>query len=162
MVCAFICYLCHPFIQIHSNDSSVKQVHVMQLEKNQNKKFWWELICLSLHKLTVNNIQCHHLHTKFHPNSPVGSKVVKGFLCIHLRSLNICHFGMAEATRLKMWHQGHLQCHHLPTKFHENSHIGSKVISGTHTHTQAGDLIILLSLLESRLKNDLCLLKTLL
>jgi hypothetical protein len=51
--------------------------------------------------LTVNNIQCHHLHTKFHPNPPVGSKVIKGFLCTHLRSLNDHHFGMAEATKLK-------------------------------------------------------------
>jgi hypothetical protein len=41
-----------------------------------NKKFWEELICLFfLHKLTVNNIQCHHLHTKFHPNPQIGSKV---------------------------------------------------------------------------------------
>jgi hypothetical protein len=41
-----------------------------------NKNFWEELICLlSLHKLTVNNIQCHHLHTKFHPNPPIGSNV---------------------------------------------------------------------------------------
>jgi hypothetical protein len=40
-----------------------------------NKKFWEEIICiLSLHKLTGNNIQCHHLHTKFHPNPPIGSK----------------------------------------------------------------------------------------
>jgi hypothetical protein len=51
----------------------------------------------------------------------------------------------------------HLQWHHLPTKFHENSPIGSKVISGTHTHIhtrahrQAGDLVSLLSFLESRL-----------
>jgi hypothetical protein len=42
-----------------------------------NKKFWEELICLpSLHKLTVNNVQCHNLHTKFHPNPQIGSKVV--------------------------------------------------------------------------------------
>jgi hypothetical protein len=41
-----------------------------------NKKFGEELICLlSLHKLTVDNIQSHHLHTKFHPNPPIGSKV---------------------------------------------------------------------------------------
>jgi hypothetical protein len=43
---------------------------------NYNKKFWEELkYLLSLHKLTVDNIQCHHLHTKFHPNPPIGSKV---------------------------------------------------------------------------------------
>jgi hypothetical protein len=41
-----------------------------------NKKFWEELICLlSLHKLTVENIQFHNFHTKFHPNPPIGSKV---------------------------------------------------------------------------------------
>jgi hypothetical protein len=37
-------------------------------------------------------------------------KSYKGFLlCTHLRSLNISHFGMAEATGLKMWRHGHLQ-----------------------------------------------------
>jgi hypothetical protein len=42
----------------------------------QDKKFWEELIfLLSLHTLTVENIQCHYLHTKFHPNPPIGSKV---------------------------------------------------------------------------------------
>jgi hypothetical protein len=60
---------------------------------------------------------------KFHPNLPIGSKVIKGFR----------HFGMAEATRLKKWCQGHLQWHHPPTKFHENQPIGSKVISAGHT-----------------------------
>jgi hypothetical protein len=59
-----------------------------------------------------------------------------------------------------MWLRGRLQWHHLPTKSHENPPVGSKVISGGHTgaraHTrtdrQAGDLISLLSFLESRLK----------
>jgi hypothetical protein len=41
------------------------------------------------------------------------------FHCIHLSSLNVRHFGMAEATELKMWRRGHLQWHHLCTKFHE-------------------------------------------
>jgi hypothetical protein len=51
-----------------------------------------------------------------------------------------------------MWHQGPLQWHHLPTKLHENPPIGSKVISGGHTDRPAGDLISLLSFLESRQK----------
>jgi hypothetical protein len=122
------------------------------------KKFWEEqLYLLSLHKLTVDNIQCHHLHTTFHPTPPIGSKVaptseiwtpailkwlklrnliawnqgrlqchhlhtkfnpnppngskvIKVFLYTHLRSLNVRHFGMAEATILKkMWHRGHFE-----------------------------------------------------
>jgi hypothetical protein len=36
-------------------------------------------------------LQCHHLHTKFHPNPLNGSKI-KVFLYTHLRSLNIRHF----------------------------------------------------------------------
>jgi hypothetical protein len=39
---------------------------------------------------------------KFHPNPPNGSKVIKVFLYTHLRSLNVRHFGMAEATILKI------------------------------------------------------------
>jgi hypothetical protein len=42
----------------------------------KNKKFCEVLICLLFpHKFTVNNIKCHHLHTKFNPNPPIGSKV---------------------------------------------------------------------------------------
>jgi hypothetical protein len=56
-----------------------------------------------------------------------------------------------------MWHQGHHQWHHLPTKFNENPPLGSKIISGGHTdrqiYGQTGDLISLLSFLESRLKS---------
>jgi hypothetical protein len=58
----------------------------------------------------------------------------------------------------------YLEWQHLPSKFHENPPIGSKVISGgqtdrhrhththTHTHTQAGYFIIPISFFESRLK----------
>jgi hypothetical protein len=59
---------------------------------------------------------------------------------------------MAEAMRLKKCRQGNLQWHHLTTKFHENPPVGSKVISGGHTHGQVGDLISLLPFLESSLK----------
>jgi hypothetical protein len=59
---------------------------------------------------------------------------------------------------LKIWdkkllHHGHLECQHLPTKFHEHPPIGSKVVSGGHTDRQAGDFISPLSFFESRLKN---------
>jgi hypothetical protein len=52
-------------------------------------------------------------------------------------------------------HRGPLEWHYLPTKYHENLPSGSKVISGTYTQTdgQTGDLISLLSFLESRLIN---------
>jgi hypothetical protein len=62
---------------------------------------------------------------------------------------------MAEATRLKNVASGFIQWYHLSTKFHENPPIGSKVISGGHTDRQAGDLISLLSFLESILKMEL-------
>jgi hypothetical protein len=40
-------------------------------------------------------------HTEFHPNPQNGSKVIKVFLYTHLKSLNVYHFEMVEATRLE-------------------------------------------------------------
>jgi hypothetical protein len=54
--------------------------------------------------------------------------------CIHLRSLNVHHFGMVTAMTLKLWCQGHLQWHNLPTEFHKNLPIGSQV-DGRDKHT---------------------------
>jgi hypothetical protein len=57
---------------------------------------------------------------------------------IHLRSLNVRHFGMVEAKRLKNAGRGYLQWHDLPTQFHKNL-IHSKVIRGdprTGRHTE--------------------------
>jgi hypothetical protein len=108
-------------------------VHLLQIHYTTKKKFWEELICLlSLHKLTVNNIQCHHHHTKFHPNPPIRSEVAPTsevltsaiFECLKLRDLK------------KKWRRCHLKWHHLPTKFHENPPTGSKVIRGGHTDTE--------------------------
>jgi hypothetical protein len=74
------------------------------------------------------HLQCHCLHTKFHPNSPVGSEVIRGFSCTHLKSLNDRSFGMVEVTVLKMWLRGHLSWLHVPTKLNENPPVGSEVI----------------------------------
>jgi hypothetical protein len=81
--------------------------------------------------------------------------------CIHLRSLNVRHCGMVEDMGLKVRRRGHLQWHDLPTEFHKNLPVGSKVIRGdTQTDKQmdrqpdrqAGDLISLIFLFkESRL-----------
>jgi hypothetical protein len=53
---------------------------------------------------------------------------------IHLRSLNVCHFGMAEATALSISHRSHFQQHGLTTKFHETLLIGSE--GGGHIDRQ--------------------------
>jgi hypothetical protein len=53
---------------------------------------------------------------------------------------------------LKIIASSSLECHQLPTKFHENLSIVLKVISGGHTYRQTGDFISLLSFLGSRLK----------
>jgi hypothetical protein len=72
--------------------------------------------------------------------------------CIHLRSLNVHHFGMVKGTGLKSRRRGHLQWHDLPTEFYKNLSMGSKVIRGD-TDRQTGDLISLTFLFkESRLK----------
>jgi hypothetical protein len=48
----------------------------------------------------------------------------------HLTNLNLNHFKMTEATGLKLLHRGPLEWQYLRTKFDENLHGGSKVISG--------------------------------
>jgi hypothetical protein len=58
---------------------------------------------------------------------------------------------MTEAMELKLLHGGPVEWQYLHTKFHENVPSGSEVISGG-TRRQTGDLISLLSFLESRLK----------
>jgi hypothetical protein len=88
-------------------------------------KFWEELIrIISLHKLTVNNIQCHRLHTKFHPNPPIGPKVAPTSevqTSAILEWLNPRHW--------VVWSRSHLQ-RHLHTRFHPNPPIASKVVKG--------------------------------
>jgi hypothetical protein len=59
---------------------------------------------------------------------------------------------MIEAMGLKLFYRGPLEWHYLRTKFHETVPSGSEVISGGHKDRQTGDLISLLSFLESRLQ----------
>jgi hypothetical protein len=54
--------------------------------------------------------------------------------------LNLNNLKMVEAMGCKIMHQGP-----LPTKFHENLPVGSKVISGGQTDRQTGDLIRLIT-----------------
>jgi hypothetical protein len=56
--------------------------------------------------------------------------------CIHLRGYNICHFGMVEAMGLRSVVLRSLQWYDLPTEFHKDLLIGSKVIMGRHTDGQ--------------------------
>jgi hypothetical protein len=58
---------------------------------------------------------------------------------IHLTSLNVRHCVMVATTALKLWHRGNLQWHDIPTKFHKNLPIVSKVDRGEHR--QDGDLV---------------------
>jgi hypothetical protein len=46
---------------------------------------------------------------------------------IHLRILNVRHFGMVKATGIEKWRWGHLQRHHILTEFHPNPPISSKI-----------------------------------
>jgi hypothetical protein len=41
---------------------------------------------------------------------------------IHLKSLNIGHFGMVASTTLKLWCRGHLQWYDLPTEFKKKNY----------------------------------------
>jgi hypothetical protein len=61
--------------------------------------------------------------------------------CIHLRSLNVRHFGMVAATALKLWHRGHLQWHDLLLNFIKMYQLVHKFI-GRQTRRQ-DDLISL-------------------
>jgi hypothetical protein len=42
--------------------------------------------------LNQGRLQCHHIHTKFHPKSKNGLKGIKEVFYTHLRSLNVRHF----------------------------------------------------------------------
>jgi hypothetical protein len=115
------------FIQIHQ---SVQKLHTRQ--KFKCPPFWSDQC----------HLQYHHFQTKFHEIHQSVQKLLGGFFT-STSDLNVCHFGMVEATGLKMWLQGHLQWHPLPT----NPLISSKVTRGD-TDRQASDLTCLLSFLN--------------
>jgi hypothetical protein len=63
--CCFFCFVSNDDDDDYDDD-----------DDSNNNKFWEELIyLLFVHKLSVHNIQCNHLRTKFHWNPPIGSKV---------------------------------------------------------------------------------------
>jgi hypothetical protein len=95
---------------------------------NQPPCLWFVTTIISLKDGHAFNI---YQHKKFHGYTLTGSS-----FCIHLRSLNIHHFGMIETTGLRACRWGHLQWHDLPTEAHKYLLLGSAVIWGdTHTHT---------------------------
>jgi hypothetical protein len=57
-------------------------------------------------------------------------KLLGGFLCTYLRSLNIRHFGMVEAAGLKKCDVEVTQWHHLCSRFHLNLPVSSKLLLG--------------------------------
>jgi hypothetical protein len=62
---------------------------------------------------------------------------------------------MVEDMGLQLLHRGPLEWHYLPIKYREIYQAVQKLlVGGTQTHTQTGDLISLLSFLESRLKKE--------
>jgi hypothetical protein len=95
-------------------------------------------------------LQCHQFLRRFHPNPPIDSKVITGFLYTHLRSLNVRHFGMAEDTRFKnMSSRSSSMASPAYKMSWKSTHRFKSYYWGTHR--QAGDLISLLSFSESRL-----------
>jgi hypothetical protein len=124
-----------PPYKISSRSTNRFKILTYRYLRSLNVRHLGMVKAMTLKIRSQGHLQCHHLLARFHSNPPVGSKVIKEFLYTHLRSLNVRHFGVNEATRLNTWRRGHLQWYHLPTKFHENSPIGSKVISGIHTQT---------------------------
>jgi hypothetical protein len=67
--------------------------------------------------------------------------------------MNINYFKMTEVIGLKLLHRGPLEWHYLHKKIHEN-HTDRQAGTQTNTKTdrQTGDLISLLSILESSYK----------
>jgi hypothetical protein len=74
----------------------------------------------------------------------------------HLTTFKVYNLKMIEVMGLNILHQSPFEWHYFLITFHETLPSGSEVIRGGHTdkqtHRQTGDLIILLSFLESRLK----------
>jgi hypothetical protein len=69
--------------------------------------------CLSSEDLLTHKVSCFYVEW--------------WTLCIHLRSLNVCHFGMVEATGLKIMVSRSIQWHRHSTEFNKNLAIGSTV-----------------------------------
>jgi hypothetical protein len=92
------------------------------------------------------------------PTYKISSKSTNQFKsCAHLRSLNVCHFGMAEGTTLnKCDVEVTLNGSTCLPNFTKSHRLIQKLLVGD-THRQAGDLISPLSFCESRLKKYIIL-----
>jgi hypothetical protein len=82
------------------SSSSTNRFRSYTHRRNLNIRHFGTVEATALNSIESRSSSMLSPHTRLHPNSPIGSKVIKEFLCTHLRGLNVRHFGMAEATRL--------------------------------------------------------------
>jgi hypothetical protein len=95
-------------------------------------------------------------HTKFHDTTLTGAK-----FCIHLKSLNVRHFGMDKTMGLKLRRRCHVQWHKVLRNFINIYLWIQKLMGKSHTNTQRRMWFHFISLLfylrkESRLKMHNC------
>jgi hypothetical protein len=140
----------HPY---NISSKSINRIKICSHLRSLNVRRFGTVESTLLNSMDLRSSSTSSPHTRFHPNSPIGSKVIKGFLCTHLRSLNVRHFGMAEATTLKMWHWGLFNgiiCLQISWKstdrfkvvIGEHRKARARAHTHTHTHTHTHRLVI--------------------
>lgn len=96
-------------------------------------------LILSVHVLVTiatpvkDDVQCNHVNPKMLKNpKPLLSKARSAATS---KNLKLNYFKIVESMALKLLHRNPLECHHLPTIFHENIPVRSKVIIWGHRQT---------------------------